>query len=408
MRLLEVLVHLAQCVLIHIFFVYCAFDFSSILLSQSQGRLEPENTSSADHRETLSIALHQLHERQLEKFMDDTWAASNPRYLVWRESGLGEGWGNHIRSIASAFLLALVTRRRFMIDHERFFQVFLNPLSGNATINYREDASLMQMQEQLLPLDIPSMLLTARSTANVVSLKCNCHFLLELLENSDRDLQLFKDLFGSTREDAVVEVAMRLLLRRPQPEVGANALRVLSSWKHESYDGFAMVQSRQWIDLPKEARPPAVDELSCTVMRLKKYRSELPGKKRLLVAVTSDSTTHAEMLSQQLSSLGDIVVNKIFTNNLHTASSLLDTLANAQSTLDWYLLGQADFVICTGSTYCISARARLGFGNNGSFPYVSERWTYRHGGRQCTKDVNLLGWRGLDTLSDASSGNIGW
>eukprot|EP00931_Biecheleriopsis_adriatica_P108374 TRINITY_DN82686_c0_g1_i1.p1 TRINITY_DN82686_c0_g1~~TRINITY_DN82686_c0_g1_i1.p1 ORF type:complete len:268 (-),score=45.50 TRINITY_DN82686_c0_g1_i1:271-1074(-) len=267
-----------------------------------------------------------------------------------------------------------------------------------------------------MPLDLPSLLPSARGDEVALVLRCNCHFALDLLSSSDLQVQeALKAAFGdhshqaaSLREDTVTEVVLRLLLRKPQPELLASAGKVLAAWQRDGYDGFAMVQSRQWVDLQPTSRPPILEEVNCSLKRLRSYRASLPGERQLLVAVTSDSSSHARRLTEALASSGDVKTNSVYVDNTHSASRFLKSFTHSQALVDWYLLGEADFAICTGSTYCISARARKGFGNDGTFPFSSKRLTYRHGGRACSGDEYLVGWRGLDTLTDPTSGRVWW
>ncbi|CAE8626435.1 unnamed protein product [Polarella glacialis] len=348
--------------------------------------------------------------QKFEQVLNDIWSSSSPRYLVWRDAGAGDGWGNQVRSITSAMLLSLITQRRLLIDHDQLFEVFSNPYTGNATWNYREEAAQTgRWRERLLPLDLFSLVSSSRSDTEVVILKCNCYFALDLLhapEDQIRDpLQI---IFGSDREDTISEIIIRFLFSRPRIELLANALQVLRSWDRELHDGFAMIQSRQWVDLHSSSRPPILDNTTCMSEMLSTFKQGLPGQKRLLIAVTSDSVAYSKVLSKKLSHLGSVGTNTLFPDNTHSASRFLTKYARSQAIIDWYLLGEAQFVICTRSTYCISARARLGFGNNGSFPFRSERRTYQHGGPSCTGVHELAGWRGLDTLTDPTSGRVWW
>ena len=40
------------------------------------------------------------------------------------------------------------------------------------------------------------------------------------------------------------------------------------------------------------------------------------------------------------------------------------SIANLESMVDWYLMGEAPLSICTGSSFCLSARARTGLGRS--------------------------------------------
>eukprot|EP00933_Yihiella_yeosuensis_P019623 TRINITY_DN15859_c0_g1_i4.p1 TRINITY_DN15859_c0_g1~~TRINITY_DN15859_c0_g1_i4.p1 ORF type:complete len:133 (-),score=1.12 TRINITY_DN15859_c0_g1_i4:104-502(-) len=121
-----------------------------------------------------------------------------------------------------------------------------------------------------------------------------------------------------------------------------------------------------------------------------------------LIAVTSDSNSYSQQLVETFEDIGLVRRNTEFNNNLHSASRYLSSYSTSQALIDWYILGEAPFAICTPSTYCLSARARLGFANDG-------RLSYQHCDRSCSclGDLNSKGWRShFDTLTDPESGRV--
>lgn len=385
---------------------------------------------------------------RLEAALADSWTQTQSlgraRYVVWRDGGPGAGWGNRFRGMTSSLLLSLVTKRRFLIDHKEFFRVFSDPSTIAGTLNYQAMVGELQtLTEKLLPYTSPAyrhpISLSQKQTwshkrvlrddgkwrassrhilnsdADVLVHQCGCSFELAILGSPDDSARRrVQGIFGSLREDVLVEVAMRFLTRQPLQSLVDNAHKVLESWQHRAYDGFAMVQDRQWTDVKgknRGAKEKGTDRphLNCTYKRLEAYRSTLPGKKRLLIGVTSDSTAYADTMIRAFSSLGDVRRNDMFMDNAMSYKATSTPLVARQFIVDWYLLGEAPFVVCTGSTYCVSARASKGIGNDGSFPFISDRRTYRQGGPFCyglpgDQDNQLS----IDTLSHPLDGRIFW
>lgn len=258
--------------------------------------------------------------------------------------------------------------------------------------------------------------LALRSDAEVLVHQCGCSFALELLQSrSEAVRRTIHSVFGTFREDALVEVVMRYLTRRPRQLLVENALRVLRSWRHKDYDGFAMVQDRQWTDVAgrdRDGKEQSTDRphLNCTYKHLEAYKATLPGSQRLLIGVTSDSSAYADTLLRTFAPLGDVRRNRLFTDNALSYAATKTPLAARQFVVDWYVLREVPFVVCTGSTYCISARASRGLGNDGAFPYASERRTYRQGGPFCYGQAADTGadQLSIDTLSHPVDGRVFW
>mmetsp|Transcript_73791 Transcript_73791/g.227897 ORF Transcript_73791/g.227897 Transcript_73791/m.227897 type:complete len:331 (+) Transcript_73791:173-1165(+) len=330
------------------------------------------------------------------------------------------------------------------MDHAEFFDAFSDPSPGEAALNYRALApELGGLSEELLPYETSaprrpasplqqgarahwpafhaeeagSKLLrhALRAEAGVLVYTCGCSFELGLLQSPDGRLRReVLAIFGSLREDTLVEVMLRYLTRRPRQVLVANSLKVLQSWRSNSYDGFAVVQDRQWTDVRKSDRSGKErntdrPHLNCTYKRLEAYRSALPGARRLLIGITSDSAAYAEELMRAFSPLGEVRRNRLFSDNTFSYGETDTPLVARQFLVDWYILREAPFVVCTGSTYCLSARASKGFGNDGTFPFASDRRTYRQGGTFCyggqaEEDDRFT----TDTLSHPRDGRVFW
>mmetsp|Transcript_52330 Transcript_52330/g.121680 ORF Transcript_52330/g.121680 Transcript_52330/m.121680 type:complete len:349 (+) Transcript_52330:179-1225(+) len=348
--------------------------------------------------------------------------------------------------MTSALLLALVTKRRYVIDHAGFFDAFDDPSTGAGTLNYRNVA------RELRPLSTRSLALVAPAFAKPTALRqelngsqqlmpseaqgagcggllrealfsredvlvyqCGCSFELDLLNSQDTQIRhAIQSIFGSFREDVLVEVMVRYLTLRPVKSLVDNAHEVMASWHHEGYDGFAMVQDRKWTDVKgrdrgDKERNTDRPHLNCTYKHLQAYKAMLPGKQRLLIGVTSDSRGYAKVLVRAFSELGDVRRNTLFTDNAISYAQSSTPLPARQFMVDWYILAEAPFVVCSGSTYCISARASKGFGNDGTFPFISDRRTYRQGGSFCYgQPVDNNDRFTIDTLSEPVAGRVFW
>jgi len=374
---------------------------------------------------------------KLQAAVADIWAHgrdedATPRYIVARPD---QGWGNRWRSFTSSLVLALVTRRRMVIDYPDFFKVFSEPSSEErVSLDYRSHAAALAAAKWDT---LPSKKSTSyekpiekythsasraerakadaearaacqaewqettqaalRSQERVLLFDCSCTFEHKVLRSLDPRVQeALAEVFGTLRGDAIVEVMVRFLASKPNQELVGNGKEVLDLWDRQDYDGFAMLQDMDRADL------------DCTYQRLAAYKAKLPGQQRLLLGLTLDSEKVAEKLEEKFKPLGDVRVNTLFSKEDEATNFFGTDLVERQFLVDWYVLGEAPFVVCTGSSYCVSARARKGFGNDGTFPFASGRESYRAVGPECSGAPENRKEHELDTLTAAEDGYVFW
>ncbi|KAJ1400775.1 hypothetical protein B484DRAFT_437958 [Ochromonadaceae sp. CCMP2298] len=160
------------------------------------------------------------------------------------------------------------------------------------------------------------------------------------------------------------------LFQNPKPAMLAAVEKVKQQVGWASYSYHVAIQYRSWIDVKPFAPLRAESEartLSCALEELHSLRLALP-EPRVLVYITSDDPLFAQKVAHTLGALPNIT---------YASSPLLDRRHSAKyskagprdmtvnvGVVDWFLLGEAAAALCTGTTFCTSARARTGVGRS--------------------------------------------
>jgi hypothetical protein len=158
------------------------------------------------------------------------------------------------------------------------------------------------------------------------------------------------------------------LLQKPSPEFQKNIDTVKAAIAWDSYDFVNAIQYRAWSEVSRAANPliksqSYIDSVdSCFLNNVEAYVRSLPANVSVLFFVTSESAEVTKSLQirirNRLASIHDnvhVAYNGLFVST-HSAQTQ-DHVSNA-GMIDWYLVGEAQDCVCTGSTFCIGARAR--------------------------------------------------
>jgi hypothetical protein len=140
-------------------------------------------------------------------------------------------------------------------------------------------------------------------------------------------------------------------------------------WASHSYH--IVIQHRGWVDVKTFAPLRAATEafsLSCFLEELRTLRDLLPPEQSILVYITSDQASAIPAVAAHLSGLPNVTcTSSSLFDNLHSGkNSAQHPLAYTENMglVDWFLVGDAAAALCTGTTYCISARGRTGVGRS--------------------------------------------
>ncbi|KAJ1390918.1 hypothetical protein B484DRAFT_408872 [Ochromonadaceae sp. CCMP2298] len=138
-------------------------------------------------------------------------------------------------------------------------------------------------------------------------------------------------------------------------------------WASHSYH--VAIQHRSWVEVKPFAPLRAESEarsLSCALEELRSLRRALP-ELRVLVYITSDDPLFAQKVARTLGALNVTFASSPLLDRRHSArhseAEPRDVTVNV-GLVDWFLVGEAAAALCTGTTFCTSARARTGVGRS--------------------------------------------
>ena len=296
------------------------------------------------------------------------------RFVVWKYSGpsLSAGWGNQQRGFSGAMLLAIATNRTFLMDYPRYFRVFQDSLESPIDARHQKYQKAMQLPRFMVPLgggnpQNPALVERMRTDEvfhyhleqPVLQIGCGCTMGTVLWENP-----LLKDLFfrrlGTRSHAEAVSVLLRSIQTRFTPAFARDMDRYKAGLGWGAAGSVMALQFRAWTDVPSRRVDAAS---SSTILCLKRHvhawmKAQLGGPRltRLTLWVTSDSAAAMKGIRSALQ-LGTAV--RVITTADAKLPGELES-REARALVDWYLLGEPDAAVCSGTTYCLSARARGG------------------------------------------------
>jgi len=312
------------------------------------------------------------------------WSKSEGFYVLYTPDSTG--WGNQVRGISSSLILALLTGRRFVINdegksHSIYFDVFHEPIKTLSLKSSKDKGSMKigsQRQKHLLILGYPLASFKGGLEEALVSkntvLKHSCGGSFAEFFFHETYSPLWKAVFGSDfnlRWDEIESFVMAWLFQNPREEFISSVNQLKKALMWDTFEHHAMIQYRSWSDA-KINRDKALvgypGQLTCVNSELEQLSAMLPStNSSVLLYLTSDDKAESEKLHSKLAKIPNLTVafNEMYPN-VHTAHSRPRniSISRNQGMVDWYLLGMVDYVVCSGTSYCSSARGRTGIGRS--------------------------------------------
>ena len=319
----------------------------------------------------------------ITKNQEAAWAKSNTGYVLYTPDTTG--WGNQCRGMSASVILALLTNRRFLINdkerpHEIFFNTFNEPSdkfsirSSNASLPI--DKSVQGPESTLMRLGKSVFSFKHALDRALISDRLILHhgvggsFAAVFLQNKYREN--WQSLFGKDIElrwDEIEVAVMWWLFQNPGHRLLDSTNLMMKALKWHTFDHQAVVQYRSWQDAKKLKNSISFPQLvSCVKTELQHLRKIIPAASRILVYITSDDREQSARLRNSLGVAGPnmvLTVHELF-SNVHSGMSHHKnvSVSASQGLVDWYLLGQVSHAVCSGTSYCASARARTGVGRS--------------------------------------------
>lgn len=338
---------------------FLALGFASTILSHGSR----SSKSTVDLNSNQSLALDDLLQRVTSRLEEGS------KYTLFTSDG--SGFGNLARGMVATLALSLITNRRFLIDSKStYFQLFDQPLSkvsiSKSSVKFH---GLKAYGRKLLRMGQPTqsfaknILGSLTSAADYIEHDAGCTFADFFYTDEYRDR--WRTVFGrDLRWDEIDVLLVMWLFQSPKEELLSNTQRVLDSIHWSTFSQHLVVQYRGFVDVAYKNGKTFDKDIHLIKDQVMLFKSHHQSQlSDVLIYVTSDSFDWSKAIQAHLrKSFPHVVVSSLFPNT-HSARADSSDLVKMQGMVDWVILGLARDTICTGSTYCISARARVGMGS---------------------------------------------
>lgn len=355
------------------------------------------NTTTMTHKPStirvnidINILLHNI-----TTLMNNINTNKSIQRYVWYTNN-NAGWGNQVRGMSSSLLLAMFTNRKLVFGNSKskeaykclfhrneiilddfpYFTVHKPPYV--TVVNYSFFHSDLYKIEKPLSEYYGILESSLNSTVDVIRHRYSTSFSSYFLQEKYRYywIKVFGSIGQVLNYDEIELLLLLWLFQYPKPEVMHNVNRILNHYNYTAYHHHLMIQYRGWID--KKEYQDNSNEITCIRNEVLRYvvsvnssnnLSPSPANK-ILVYITTDLPRKYIEVYNALEDIPNIVI----VNTSWVTSTFLSyhtkygnqnhnvVLSNNHGILDWFLLGVFENCICTGTTYCISGRARSGFG----------------------------------------------
>lgn len=320
-----------------------------------------------------------------------------PKFAIYKKHKYSMGWGNRLRGKLSTFILALVTGRIFIQDHQMFTENFEPPLiptkDGKSLVplkwNYSEQSHICEnglnfyfQNKELEKIgikkpsswNVPAVYLDWLKTEDFTKLfedfDCIEHnspasFDARIYVNEHYKKKLDK-LFGTPSRMKRMQQVFHFLTSRPSRTL-LDASKSLAS-KIGFYDYAPShrvgIQARLFFDVPPlqerlwkhiddnddDSYLPCVKRMLKRILRklrLRPNKSEKEESPPLLLFLTTDDEKFKPFLQEKLKKFGRVV----YSNDDVVHTSKISQTGTNSAIVEWYMLGQTSTVMTTGSSY---------------------------------------------------------
>jgi len=294
------------------------------------------------------------------------YSGGKPKVVVYRYKD-GSGFGNRMRATSYAFLLSLYTGRLFLVDHEDHEIHFNNP-GNDINIFWRNFDHLTDLQEvsqQLISVpqafydDFCGILPPLDESADIYEHIHGNDPSICFLGNETQK-QWAVDVFGTSDVKIIRGEIMNFLLKRPQPNLLLYVSELKKALQWEENVVHVCIQFRAFVDNGFEFMkffPQFCNQTSIVLDQVLKETYTTPTA----VWVTSDFEDIHDMY-KNCSGLENVTYVVSPFKVEHT--SKMPNGAIKPPIVEWYLIGEADWVLSTGTSFAEFALARTNYVKN--------------------------------------------
>lgn len=340
--------------------------------------------------------------------------SSRRRFVEFRNSNVGFGWGNRVEAQITAFAFALATRRQFVLIHEQFTKAFNAPVgageakgwtNGEHGADVRSAIRSRQARKynSLLAVSVPDSLPGGKAP-RVIQVDDKHHGTARFT---------FTDVLGKQGVLAANSKVLRrvavgaFMFINPSDALRAEVTRIRSSiglsvsssmwvkkWQMSQRDAKSLVvlQMRSMKDAPPAhaafMKPERqADMWRCIDSFLK--NSSVTDSSLYEIFFTTDEQALWSKAEELLKPYGSVHINRQpFTHTASLSRASQKRKPVPAPIAEWYIMSQADVIICTGTTFCNTASENAGFGGR-SYNVLSYPWTPKE--LECYGQIEYLG-----------------
>jgi hypothetical protein len=293
------------------------------------------------------------------------------RYLLLRPSG---GWGNKLRAYLGAMKLALVMGRLLLVDLAWWDMAFAPPYAPFSVddVQPHEIGRAATLGSLQLDDDLPAFAASLRDGSHLAALGRHGVLRLRYHSSFDDDLQANAEarytlqlMRVPTERFAYAADVMPALMAQPAPALVAALAATKAQVGWDRYPLRVAVHWRTCVDCGPEHDERRLHNetdtifecLTRTLVELHAARGLTPSQ--TLVYLATDDTSLRPLVRARLARLASVswshsVTTFVNSNYEDDPDALLPIF------LDWWLLGEADFALASGTTFSMFATARTG------------------------------------------------
>lgn len=336
-------------------------------------RLCPSNkqanryNQSVQNRETSSLSkIDSLYTLIYKRQMALLESGSKPKLVVYRFKD-GSGFGNRMRATSFAFLLSLLTERLFLVEHEDHELHFANPGSSMNIFWKNFDCLLTFKNLSRQIISVPQA--HYKDFCAILPLLDASADMYEQIHGNDPSYCFLKNesykkravkIFGTSDESRIKGQIMSFLLKNPQPNLLLYVSKLKQEMQWEVNQLHVCIQFRAFIDVGLKNMNFFHEFCDRSKELLLKIFAMATQPSRA-IWVTSDFED-VPQLFKSCSGLKNVSYMVSPFKTEHT--SRMNNGIIKSPIAEWYLMGEADWVLSTGTSFAKYALARVNFSNH--------------------------------------------
>lgn len=287
--------------------------------------------------------------------------AGRRQFVTFRRED-GCGWGNRMESILTAFRVALISRRIFVVDYDMFDAMFVNPFAGTDWRWATHQAGIESVPEECRALTRWGPSMTADVDVRDWAPLMNASDVVQVSqwEFGFGEHKFVNELYerGLVRTDEIATRAAEVAavqLAQPTKAVNDTARAILRKCDMLNDRPLVVIQLRAFVD-----RGWTLDAKAWSIVRAALQQAKVTrGSHNLFI--TTDDVNLRNRAQDELAEFGSVGYHDV--PGEHSGEMRVANLDNAvpNSLAEWFIMSEADVLICTMTSFCSTAAKRNGY-----------------------------------------------